>query len=136
MLLSEYRKRSHEYTAKASEITRQLCLAGVAIIWLFKSTDDKQVLAQATKPILEPYLVWPLFFLSLAMVCDLAQYVVGGIIWISFFRKKEKEFPNSDPDIKADDSLNKPIYALYYIKISLMILAYFFIVTYLAGKLA
>lgn len=83
MKLSEYRKKSNEYTAKASEICRQLSLAGIAIIWLFG--DLKKT------PILEPFLLFPLLALALSLLFDLLQYFIAGWIWIIFFRKEEKE---------------------------------------------
>ncbi|MBD0367969.1 MAG: hypothetical protein ICV53_17925 [Flavisolibacter sp.] len=114
MKLSEYRKASNEYTAKTSEITRQLSLAGIAIIWLFKNADDKQSLANTTEPLLNRYLIIPLIFLSAALLADLLQYVIGGETWINFFKKKEKELadPHDNPEIEAPKRLSRPIYML------------------------
>ncbi len=130
MKLSKFREKSNEYTAKASELTRQLCLAGIAIIWLFKKSDTNE-------PLLEKYLLIPLIFLSIALLVDLSQYIIAGNIWITFFRKKEKEFIDSDidPDVKAPDNLNKVIYVCYYVKIILMAFSYFFIIGYLIEKI-
>ncbi|SRR6266542_5611287 len=122
MKLSEYRKRSNEYTSKASEIIRQLCLAGIAIIWLFKNSDNNEA-------ILDPFLIWPLITLSLALFVDLLQYIIGGQTWINFFRKKEKEFQGTnedDPEIKAPENLRLPIYFCYYTKIVLIFFSYLF----------
>ncbi len=130
MKLSEFRKLANEYTAKASEITRQLSLAGIGIIWLFKNSD--------TNPhLLDPFLIMPLLFLTIALFTDLIQYVVGGHTWISFFREEEKKVlpTDLDPEIKAPPSKNKPIYFLYYSKIALMIFSYAFIIGYLISKL-
>lgn len=130
MKLSEYRKIANEYTAKASEITRQLSLAGIGIIWLFKNSD--------TSPhLLDSFLVLPLIFLTIALLTDLLQYVIAGYTWISFFRKEEKKVlsTDTDPDVKAPSIKNKPIYFLFYCKIALMIFSYAFIIVYLIGKL-
>lgn len=130
MKLSEYRKRADDLTGKASEITRQLSLAGIAIIWIFKNSD--------TSPhLLDPFLVFPLLILSLALLLDLFQYVVGGWTWITFFREEEKKITdgNLDPEIKAPVQKRKPIYFFYYSKIICMLLAYAFIICYLVGKL-
>jgi hypothetical protein len=130
MKLSEFRKKSNENTAKASEITRQLSLGGIAIIWLFKNSEQSQSL-------LNPYLILPLLYLSISILFDLAQYFIAGQVWISFFREKEKEFSHSkdDPDIKAPKYLNIPIYICYYTKIILMICAYFHIIFFIISKL-
>lgn len=128
MKLSEYRKIANDYTAKASEITRQLNLGGIGIVWLFKSSESG--------PLLERFLIFPLIFLSLALLLDLIQYVIGGLTWITFFREHEKNVGlGSDPDIQAPSSKSRPIYILYYLKIIFMLFAYFFIVGFLISKL-
>ncbi|MEZ2441704.1 hypothetical protein AB6805_08275 [Chitinophaga sp. RCC_12] len=128
MKLSEYKETSKKYTEKASEITRQLTLAGIAIIWLFKNTGINQ-------PILGKFLIFPLLFLSLGLIFDLLQYVVGGLTWICFFRKNEKVAASNDVDIKAPEYLNKPIYFFYYAKIVCMIGAYIFLIAFISAKL-
>ena len=40
MELKEYKKKSHEYTAKASEIARQINFAGIGIIWIIRTSSD------------------------------------------------------------------------------------------------
>ena len=127
MKLSEFRKRSHEYTSKASEITRQLVLAGIAIIWLFKEKDTNA---------LDSFAILPLIVLGFALLFDLVQYIVGGQLWISFFREKEREAkPGEDPDIKAPAKLSKVLYNLYWTKIGLTGIAYVLIIIFLIKHL-
>lgn len=135
MKLSKYREKSNEYTAKASEIVRQLSLAGVAIIWLFKSSSQES--DNSGQPLIDRYLIIPLISLSIALLVDLVQYIIGGQIWINFFRGKEKEYENNidDPDIKAPDNLRIPIYICYYLKILLLVFSYIFLIIFLANKL-
>lgn len=128
MKLSEYLKTANEYTAKASEITRQLSLAGIGIIWLFKSSGPG--------PILDSFLILPLIFLSCALLLDLMHYVVGGWTWITYFQEQEKIITDElDPNIPAPKSKSRPLYILYYSKIIFMLFAYFFIVGFLIDKL-
>lgn len=137
MELIKYKEIAKEYTGKTSEITRQLCFAGIAIIWLFKNVDDKQVLINSPQPILNFWLILPLISLSIALFLDLFQYFIGGEIWIRFYRMKEKASNNStnNLDIKDDKNRNLPIYICYYSKIFLMVVAYFFIIGFLVSKL-
>lgn len=67
MELNKYKEASKEYTAQASSIVRQLGLAGIGIIWIFKGDEGK----------LDVFLAWPLFFLSFSLLFDLLQYVFG-----------------------------------------------------------
>jgi amino acid transporter len=130
MKLSEFRKVSNDYTSKASEITRQLSLAGIAIIWLFKNPDRDENL-------LHPNLKCSLLLLSFALFFDLVQYIAGGITWIVFFRKQEKKYidDTSDPEIKAPTTMSIPIYIFYALKIILMLISYILIFLYLMKKL-
>ncbi len=137
MKLSDYKKSSETYTSKASDITRQLILGGIAIIWIFKFTDNG-------KQTLDRFLILPLITLSIGLIADLFQYVIGGRIWNSFFVKEEKKAKSNqrtdptlsiDPDIKAPRILNRPIYFFYWAKIGLMLISYILIISYLIGKI-
>ena len=137
MKLSEYNKRAREYTGKASDITRHLIFAGIAIIWIFKKDVDG-------KTTIDAFLIYPLLLLSFAIICDLLQYVVGGLVWQKFFKinekiakKEHKEDTTKpiDPDISTKRELNSGIYFFYYAKIVLLILAYILIISYLTHKL-
>lgn len=138
MKLSEYKNSKRDYTAKASDIIRQISLGGIAIIWLFKENPNG-------KSVLDVFLLFPLIFLCLSMVCDLLQYVVGGEIWRSFYRSEEKKFiserkknPLNDveQDIKAPAIYSSIIYWFYWGKIAFTILAYVFIIVFLTNKLS
>lgn len=127
MKLSEYKKTSTAYTSKASDITRQLALGGLAIIWFFK--DGK---------IIDARLLIPLITLPLALMADLAQYVIGGYTWNGFFVRNEKEAIKNqqvDPDIKAPRNLNRPIYIFYWIKIILVLISYLLIINFLLTQI-
>lgn len=135
MRLSEFRKANEEFTGKASEIVRQLILAGIGVIWLFKTPS--LISGQNS---LDSFLIWPLIFLCIAAMCDLMQYVLGGKIWGKFFRDEEKKAKDAnkidsssslDPDVKAPRKFSKRIGWLYNAKICLMVLAYVFIIIFL-----
>ena len=130
MKLSEFRNISNNNTAKASEITRQLSLAGIAIVWLFKNPEKDSHL-------IDYILIYPLIFLSLALIFDLIQYVIGGYIWMTFFRQEEKKLTidELDPEIKAPENKRNIIYLFYYAKIISMLIAYTFIFIFLFKKI-
>ncbi len=134
MKLSDLKKRGDEYTGKASDITRQLIFAGIAIIWLFKSEDNGYTT-------LDSFLILPLITLSLSIIFDLLHYVTGGIIWKKLYLseehkviKKLKNEPNTnlDPEnIKFTRKMNEPIYFFYRGKIALLLMSYVLILFYL-----
>lgn len=83
MKLKDARDNYYFYTGKASELVRQLGLAGIAVIWLFK----KEV---AGVPKIPEELLLPLVLIVLGLALDLLQYVSASIIWGVFQRWKEK----------------------------------------------
>lgn len=68
----------------ASTITRQLALAGIALVWLIKVGKPEAGGLDWSEDLLIP-----LAMFALALVCDLLQYVWGAIAWSNFFDKCE-----------------------------------------------
>ncbi|MGN6479796.1 hypothetical protein [Luteibacter sp.] len=119
LLLSEAWDRSNYATGKASDIARQLALAGVAVIWLFKTTD-------ASKPIAEN-MVFPLWLFLVSLLLDLLQYIVAGITWAAFSRLRERQHRSSAGTTKIKDShscINVPAWTLWTAKMLAMTYGY------------
>jgi hypothetical protein len=131
MKLSEYKKKSDEYTSKASDIVRQMLLGAIGLVWLVKGTDEGILR-------IDQFLLYPLITVSVGLIFDLLQYVVAGKIWKDFFLKNEKQFKGSqdnDPEIKAPRKFSRAIYFFYWGKIFLMVMTYFLIIWYLVSKI-
>lgn len=121
MELKEYKKKSHEYTAKASEIARQINFAGIGIIWIIRTSSDTLELSNSV-------VLTPLILISISLLFDFCQYFFGGVIWINFYRKKEKEGLSRDSDVLSKTWRNKVLYGFYYLKFIFMVIAYIFII--------
>lgn len=95
MKLSEIRKAYEDLSGKLSDINRQLCFAGFAIIWIFnKSKGDIAVPEELYLPAL--LLCGSIFF-------DILQYAVSSLAWYFYYcYKKDK---NKDNDINI---VNEP----------------------------
>jgi hypothetical protein len=122
MTLREIRDIHQFNTGKASEITRQLALAGIAVIWLFKTTST-------STPIPKAYLL-PLWFFLAALLLDLMQYVIAGLVWTAFEKKREREAGNSSGDTLVNDSpgwINSGAWTCWTLKIALMAAGYFWL---------
>jgi len=117
MKLSEVRDAYEALSGKASEIVRQLSLAGIAVIWVFKSGTDP------TPPI-DQHLLRAALFIALALSFDFLQYLVGTTIWFVYFRKKEREGKKLGDELKAPAWFNRPTWILFYLKSASMLVAY------------
>jgi small-conductance mechanosensitive channel len=124
--LAEYRQTFYEFSGKASDVSRQLAFAAIAIIWLFK--NDLPGGGQLTIP---RALIFPGILIVTALAADLLQYVLASLIWRLYYRYLEKKHVRPEADIQHSPWLEIPITALFWIKVVLVILGYIFILIFL-----
>jgi hypothetical protein len=128
MKLGDARGAYEALSRKASDIIRQLSLAGIAIVWLFKS-------GAPSLPVLDRELLQAALFIFLALFLDLVQYLTGTVIWFAYFRHKEKAGTTEADDFLAPEWLNWPTWVLFDLKATAMVIAYaFFILPFLLRK--
>jgi hypothetical protein len=129
MKLSDYKTVYEEASAQVSDITRQMSLAGIAIIWIFRQADQSdKIICQELIP--------PLIFFALTLIFDLLQYIYKTIAWYVFFRTNEKKNKtNTDPSLLAKPIINRPTWACFWIKIISLITGYVFLFIFLFNKL-
>lgn len=129
MKLLTLRETYYEASGKVSDLVRQLSFAGIGLIWIFKYDDGDEVG-------LPTALLIPGFFIVLALVLDLLQYIYRTIAWAVYHWLKERaKFPE-DEDFKAPARINYPTNTLFGLKILAIIIAYFFLLKYLAELFA
>jgi hypothetical protein len=111
MKLSEYRQDYYEFSGKASDVSRNLAFAGVAVIWLFKVGDST--------PILPRNLVLPLLLFCVGLACDLLQYVASVVVWGSFQWRHDQRLanPHDDPELDAPSWFNWPALVFFTAKL-------------------
>lgn len=118
MELKEYKNTSYKYTEKASEIARQMMLAGIGIIWIIRTDNSGLSLSDSE-------LKWPLAIMAITLLVDFSQYLLGGAIWIRFYRNHESKGVEGTADVKNDKPWRSEVlYWFYYIKFLLTIIAY------------
>lgn len=128
--LSHYRETYEEASSKVSDITRQMALAGIAIVWIFRQPDpSERIICQE--------LILPLVLFVATLFFDIIQYMYKTIAWYWFFRINEKRnhSKNTDPPIQAMPRLNYPTWTFFYLKVICLMIGYVFIFVYLFDKL-
>ena len=122
MKLSGYKQDYYQYTGLASTTSRQLALAGIALIWVFKSQGPNGFQ-------LPNDLLLPSICLIASLGSDLLQYVVASITWGLFHRHHERKRSSIevDPDIEASRFYTWPINVFFYGKIISVLIAYGFL---------
>lgn len=128
MKLSEIRNAYEELSAKLSEINRQLCFAGFAIIWIFnKSEGDISVPND---------LYLPAFLLCCSIFFDILQYAISSLVWYFYYcHKKEKGKDDDDINVNEPEIFNILPWILFICKIISLIWAYIEIGMFLISEL-
>ena len=123
MKLREAKEAYQDCTGTLSSNVRNLCFAGIAIVWVFRIGTD------IPEPLFAPLLC---FVLSLSL--DLLQYIVSSLVWWAFYLTKEKEIEDDD-DTRAPKHINLPAELLLIGKVVAVCVGYIFIAKFLITKL-
>lgn len=127
-LLSKYREDYYFFSGKASEIARQLALAGLALVWLFKIDRPGETAIPAA-------LFAPAGFLILAMFLDLCQYVGASLVWGLFSRSHERQGTPDDADITAPPWSNWPALIFFCSKVVAVAVGYVLLLLYVVAHI-
>lgn len=120
MRLQGYRDTFYTFSGKVSDICRQLALAGIAILWIFKTESNGQLSVPHE-------LVLPGLLIVAGLLADLLQYFVGAIIWFLYYRWQEFQGVGEDTELSHSIWFEAPIHFLFWAKAILFIIAYYYI---------
>ena len=115
-------------SSRASDITRQLSFAGIAIIWIYKTGTS------GTEKLI-PSLILPAVLIIITLVLDLLQYLIGTLLWKSYGFFKENKGIECHKKFKAPGWINWPIWTLWILKIITIICSYILILVFLFSVL-
>ena len=124
MRISGYRQAYDAFSSKASEISRQLSLAGLALVWIFK----KEGVAQPSVP--EELLLPSVLFVG-SLALDLLHATYGAAAWGIFSRIQEKRKKGRDAHVSAPAWINWPSNLFFWGKIVAVAVGYGFALVYL-----
>lgn len=129
--IAGYQAEYQWHSSKASDVSRQLGFAGIAIIWLFKTQ------AAGSSTITMPAVLdLPLALIVLSLSLDLFQYIWQSLLWGLFWRHFERKHGLQNEDHhEISKYWNWPAIAIFWLKILTMIFGYICLLTYLAGVL-
>jgi hypothetical protein len=129
MKIFEIRDSYYEATGKVSDIVRQLGLAGIAIIWIFRSGTDTGGI---------PYshtLKVPLGLFVVSLVFDLLQYAYKSLIWgilnWHYFRKHGE----NGVEVEISGKWNMPALMLFWSKTIIAVVAYIYLFGFIYHQL-
>ena len=133
MKLGDARGAYESLSGKASDIVRQISLAGIALVWLFKASGT----VGGPTISLDPKLLRAAICIFIALLCDFLQYLSGTVLWFVYFRYKEKKRVKESDEFLAPPQLNWPMWTLFYLKSAMMLVAYgVYIIPFLLSRLS
>jgi hypothetical protein len=124
MKLKEIREAYEELSGAASKLTRQLALAGIGMIWIFRVFTGEHTS-------IPDGLLWPSILLVSSLGIDLFQYLAQSITWYIYYFSQRKKNVKEDEYVNEPEYLNYPASVLFFAKIDVMIIAYATLFNYL-----
>jgi len=122
--------KKNKYTERASEISRTLCLSGLAVVWIFRTPTS-------TGSFLAPSLLWVAGLIVVALLVDLLQYVVGAELTRRVARSKELKLKEvklpGDAEVLYPASHPVPMSVLWWTKIGLVVVAWLILLVFVLG---
>jgi hypothetical protein len=119
----DYRADFYTLSGKASDATRQLALAGIAIVWIFKVQDAQSVSVPRE-------LLLPALFFVIGLALDLFQYAVAALIWESFIHYHSARGAKDEDEIDAHWKWNTPANFCFVMKIIGVVAGYLFLINH------
>ena len=131
MKIADTLKAYKDFSTKASDTTRALALAGIAVVWVFrvKRADAP------TNIFLDSELVLPATLFVLALALDVFQYVYAAAAWGIFHRVLEHNKISQDKEFMAPATINWPTLFFFWVKLITVVAAYILLILNLVRRL-
>jgi hypothetical protein len=130
MKLPELKNDYYSFTTAASIKVRQMAFAGIAVIWMFRTSKEGEIHFEKT-------LFFALTIMVITLALDFLQNLYQVVTWHIYYNVKEKVLKNDDRSIDKDKEFFLPAYlniitiVLFYAKIVSLIIAYTTLIRYL-----
>src|SRR5438105_6305291 len=102
MTIADLKEEYYFATGTVSTVVRQMALAGIAVIWIFKVGKDTGGIT------FTPNMLVPLRLFILVLVADLLQYAYKGAVWGAIHHYYWNKFKKADHDVEPSRFWNWP----------------------------
>lgn len=132
MTLTDCKQAYEELSAIASQQCRYLALAGIAIVWIYRTGSNGDFVVREE-------LHWPTILFCSSLAADLLQYIVGTCAWFIYFRYRERLVERGKA--QRDEAFLAPVWMpsltwlLWFTKLALVGIGYFAVLRFLSGEL-
>lgn len=123
MKIRDLERAKDVFTGKASDLVRQFAFAGIAVIWLVRTSNSAHPIPESLAPVLALF--------GVALAGDVLQYAISSLIWTVYYRNKLRENLADDTEFEEPGWLPKPAYVLFWLKIVAALAAWLWLTKYL-----
>jgi len=127
MNLEDARQHYYTHTASLSSVNRQLCFAGIAVVWIFAVEGADGAYSLPTS------LVIPLSCFVLGLAFDLCQYIISSASWGLYHRHIEKSGIGEEADFGAPRQINWAPNLFFWLKPCATLIGYISLLVILAS---
>lgn len=129
MKITEMRDAYYEASTKASEIVRQLGLAGIAVVWIFRAGTENGGVKFTN------FLLWPLALFVVSLFCDLLQYLYKCLLWGGLNKYHWNKQGENEADVEVSPIWNWPTITLFWLKIIVALAGYVLLFQYILSQI-
>jgi len=127
MTLKDVRNSYDYFSGKLSDIVRQLSLAGVAVVWIFRKGNEGIVI--------ESDLIVPLILFVGALGFDLLHYIYASAAWAIYAHRKEREGHSDSDTVSPHESINWVSLGCFWLKALSCVSGFLVLLKFLQTKL-
>jgi hypothetical protein len=130
MTISDLKEEYYYASGMVSTVVRQMGLAGIAVIWIFKVGKDQSGGIPFT-----PAMLVPLRLFILVLVADLLQYAFKSAVWGAIHAYYWNKFKDPERTVHPSGFWNWPTDILFWAKTGLCVFAYYQLFLLVYGSL-
>ncbi len=129
MKIEELRDCYYESTEKLSELVRTLGLAGIAVIWMFRSESENGALNIPSE------FVSPLELFILSLLLDFFQYFYKSVTWGALNHFHWRSHRKNNRDVEISEKWNWGALFFFWSKVLSMMTGYIFLLISIRQKI-
>lgn len=128
MKLKEVRDDYYHFSGKVSDLSRNLCFSGIAVIWILRTEPEKGI--EFDRSLL---FILGVFVVSLAL--DLAQFLTQTIIWGVYNKLNHIKGVKLDQEVNPKEWFNGLPLLLFWAKVFLTLFGQGMLINFIAEKI-
>lgn len=129
MKIQELLDASDKASGKASDLSRQLAFAGIAVIWVLKVGANSGGIQFSNE------LLVPMYCFVAGLAVDFGQYIYKTMIWSMLNWYHWRKHGSNDTEVEVSPLVNYPTHLMFWGKITLVGYGYIGLLLFIHAKL-